>query len=253
MCLILFAHEARPGHRLILAANRDEFLSRPTAPMAFWADCHGILAGRDLKQGGTWLGMDRSGRMAALTNYRDPASVNPQAPSRGAIIPEYLESGLPPARFLEHLKKDAHMYNGFNIIMGDPEALFWFSNRQRDIHRLSPGIYGLSNHLLNTPWHKVRSGIKGLSNLVHGLGDLDEEALFTLLSSREIPPDTELPDTGVGLEWERILAPMFITSPLYGTRSSTVLVMDDQGRSRLTERTFDAEENNGYDERTFSV
>jgi uncharacterized protein with NRDE domain len=240
----------------VLAANRDEFLSRPTAAMAWWADRPGILAGRDLKEGGTWLGVAADGRLAALTNYRDPSRVMPGAPSRGGIIPGYLESGLPAGRFLEGLRDSAQAYNGFNILVGDPEGLYWFSNRHTGVHRLDSGYFGLSNRLLNTPWHKVKTGTRELRRILESPGEPDHEALFTLLGSREMPPDSELPDTGVGLCMERVLAPIFITSPGYGTRSSTVLVKDDRGRIRVTERTydgFDEKETFGYEETIFAV
>jgi uncharacterized protein with NRDE domain len=237
MCLILFAYRVVPGLPLILAANRDEFHARPTAPMAFWDDCPAILGGRDLKEGGTWLGLDRRGRFAALTNYRDPASVNPSAPSRGHIIREFLASGQSAPGFLADLEKRASVYNGFNLIAGDREGLHWFSNRGPGAVPVPPGVHGLSNRLLDTPWPKVRLGIDRLSLLVSVPGGPDPASLFNLLESREIPPDRELPETGVGLEWERLLSPIFIAGPGYGTRSSTLLVMDDQGEIRVTERT----------------
>ena len=238
MCLILFAYKIRPGKKLILAANRDEFFSRPTAAMDFWQDNPSILAGRDLKEKGTWLGMDRSGRFAAITNYRDPASMKNNPPSRGKIIKDYLTSDNSAADFLEKLQEQADSFNGFNLVLSDTESLFWFSNKGGKPKKLSPGIYGLSNHLLNTPWPKIKKGKKALEKIVLNKEKLSTEDLFHLLENREIPDDSELPDTGVGIEWERILAPIFINSKSYGTRSSSVIMTNNDGHALIAERGF---------------
>ncbi len=238
MCLILFAYKARPGKKLILAANRDEFFARPTAAMDFWHDNPSILAGRDLKEGGTWLGMNRNGKFAALTNYRDPASVKNNLPSRGQIIKDYLTSNNSAADFLEKLQKQADSFNGFNLVLSDENSLFWFSNQGGKPEQLGPGIYGLSNHLLNTPWPKIKKGRKALEKTVLNKENLSAEALFHLLENKSIPHDSELPDTGVGIEWERILAPIFINSKDYGTRSSSVIIMNNDGHAFIAERGF---------------
>ncbi len=238
MCLILFAYKAGPGKKLILAANRDEFFSRPTAAMDFWQDNPYILAGRDLKEKGTWLGMDRNCRFAALTNYRDPASVKNNPPSRGQIIKDYLTSDNSAADFLEKLQEQADSFNGFNLVLSDAKSFFWFSNKGGKPKQLGPGIYGLSNHLLNTPWPKIKKGTKALEKIVSNKKNVSAEDLFHLLENREIPHDSELPDTGVGIEWERILAPVFIGSRDYGTRSSSVIIMNNDGHSLIAERGF---------------
>jgi len=256
MCLILLAHKPDSLKHLVVAANRDEFLNRPTEKMHFWNDNPNILAGKDLAAGGTWLGITISGRFAALTNYRDPLSQKIDAPSRGKIITDYLESDVTPAAFLEEFRKKASMFNGFNIIVADKNSLYWFSNRKGEIKRLGPGIYGISNHLLDTPWPKVSRGKNSLKAILSQEDPITTESLFSMLKEREIPEDDKLPDTGVGIEWERILGPIFIHSPSYGTRSSTVLIMENSGKTVVCERTFDGKsgggKNIGYSEKRFS-
>ena len=238
MCLILFSLNTQPGFRLILAANRDEFYTRPTRPLSAWTDVPEVYGGRDLKEGGTWLGISRRGRLAALTNYRDPARQLPQAPSRGLLINRFLTGDAPPADYLEQLQKTAHRYNGFNLLVGDQTGLWYCSNRSTGIGELQPGVYGLSNHLIDTEWPKVSQGKKRLKDLLNRKDPWDTEDLFALLADRTVAPDRELPDTGVGLEWERTLSPLFITSPNYGTRSSTVLLIETSGEVTLLERSF---------------
>ena len=238
MCLILFAYEIDRDYPLILGANRDEFYERPTAPLAWWEDFPTILAGRDLRGGGTWMGITKTGRWAGITNFRDPAGLKPSAPSRGALVTDFLCGRESPEKYLEHLHRNADIYNGFNLIVGDPTGLFYYSNYQHRIHRLSPGIYGLSNRFIDSPWPKVERGKAGLSALIKD-GQLDDPSIFTLLSDQWHPPDHLLPHTGVGMEWERILSPLFIQSENYGTRSSSVLLMDKSGRVQFSERTFE--------------
>jgi uncharacterized protein with NRDE domain len=238
MCLILFAWKAHAAYPLILAANRDEFYERPSAPAAFWPDTPGLLAGRDLKAGGTWLGVTRSGRLAAITNYRDPASLKQGAPSRGELVSDYLLGQESPGEYLRRLAPRAGRYNGFSLLVGDRSELFYYSNRGEAV-RPAPGIHGLSNHLLDTPWPKVERGKQALERLLVGEQNPSPEALIGILASRSKPPDNWLPDTGVGLEWERILSPLFIESPTYGTRCSTALLVDRQGAVTFVERVFD--------------
>jgi uncharacterized protein with NRDE domain len=240
MCLILFSVNTQPGFRLILAANRDEFYARPTRPLSIWSDVPDVYGGRDLEKGGTWLGISRRGRLAALTNFRDPAHRLPQAPSRGLLINGFLTGDAPPADYLEQLQKTAHYYNGFNLLTGDQTGLWYYSNRGNGIVKLQQGFYGLSNHLLDTEWPKVSQGKKRLEDLLRRGDGWDTEDLFTLLADRTVAADRELPDTGVGLEWERTLSPLFITSPDYGTRSSTVLLIENSGEVTLLERSFAA-------------
>lgn len=237
MCLILLSYKQHPVYPLVFAANRDEFYDRPSAPASFWEDRSDLLAGRDLKEGGTWLGITRGGRMAALTNYRDPASVKLQAPSRGWLVRDYLCAQEHTDAYLKKLERQADQYNGFSVILGDPFHLYFFSNRNGTI-ALTPGLYGLSNSLLNTPWPKVERGKLRLGTLLSQTGDPLPEDLFSILKDQTRPEDGQLPDTGIGLEWERILASMFITSAVYGTRSSSLLLVDRKRHVTFIERIY---------------
>jgi uncharacterized protein with NRDE domain len=240
MCLILFGYHSHPRFRLVLAANRDEFYTRPTDPADFWEDAPEVLAGRDRSAGGTWLGVTRGGRFAALTNIREPGRQQPQAPSRGALVADYLRGSLPPGDYLHALRTEDERYNGFNLLAGDQSGLWYYSNRaDRSPRRLEPGLYGLSNALLNTPWPKVERGRRGLAAILTDPSGPHPETLLDLLADRSIPPDQDLPDTGVGLERERLLAPLFIDGETYGTRSSSVLLLGDE-RAELIERSHDS-------------
>jgi uncharacterized protein with NRDE domain len=241
MCLILLAYDAHPLYRLILAANRDEFFSRPAAPAAFRDDAPQILAGRDLKGGGSWLGMTRSGRIAAITNFRDPRSERKDAPSRGGLVSGFLAGSMAVDEYLTFLKREGSRYNGFNLIFGDLERLCCFSNHDELPRFIEPGIHGLSNHLIDTPWPKVSHGKKALGLLVTQGETVQPEALFTILADRAIPPDDLLPDTGVGIELERLLSPIFISAPNYGTRSSTVILIDREEQVTFIEQNFNGQ------------
>jgi uncharacterized protein with NRDE domain len=239
MCLILIAWQAHPDYPLVVAANRDEFFARPAAAAAFWPDAPQVLAGRDLEAGGTWLGVSRQRRFAALTNYREGGRQLVDARSRGALVADFLTSRGSPAAYLSQLESTAAEYNGFNLFVGNGESLAYYSNRGDSQPRwLKPGIYGLSNHLLDTPWPKLTSAKAAFAA---ALLALPARALFLdLLADQEIVPDTHLPETGVPLAWERILSAVFVRSENYGTRASTLLTIDRDGRTTLLERSFDA-------------
>jgi uncharacterized protein with NRDE domain len=238
MCLILLSYKMYPNYRLILAANRDEFYNRPTAPLNYWADHPEVLAGRDLKANGTWLGVTRSGRIAALTNFRESGPQIEKAPSRGMLIRNYLTGNSSPQRYLQAVREAANTYNGFNLITGDESGIYYYSNRAKQVQKLKSGFHGISNHLLNTPWPKVKKGKSSLQSQLNGKEKIDPEKIFGILSNRSFPPDDELPDTGVGLQWERILSPLFIISPDYGTRSSSIVLIAKSGQVTIMERTF---------------
>ena len=237
MCLILFAHRAHPAYRLVVAANRDEWFRRPTAAAAFWADAPGIFAGRDLEQHGTWLGVTTAGRFAAITNFRDPGNHRPDAPSRGRLVSDFLRSPAAPVSYLEHLRPDAASYNGFSLLVGDGASLCFFSNRGGEVRSLEPGIYGLSNSLLDVPWPKVRVGKERLARQLDA--GVDADALLALLDDTRTAPDAELPSTGVSSEWERKLSALRIVADGYGTRSSTALLIGAAGEVSVAERSFD--------------
>ena len=238
MCLILFGFNIHQDYKLILIGNRDEFYDRPTAPAAFWYEAPHLLAGKDLLAGGTWFGITKNGRLAGISNYRDPNSLKKDAPSRGRLISRFLLSDNSPRSYLEGVIKDESRYNGFNLIIGDREELFWHSNRGKGMRKLSPGIYGLSNHLLDTPWSKVVKGKSELTRLISETIIPEPEEFFNMLSDRTPAVDGDLPDTGVGMERERMLSPIFISSPDYGTRSSTLLFIDRNDLVTFMERTF---------------
>jgi uncharacterized protein with NRDE domain len=238
MCLIVVAYEVHPRYRLILAANRDEFYDRPTAAAAYWEDAPHLFAGRDQVHGGTWLGVTGSGRLAALTNYREPHAQRAEAPSRGGLVSGFLKPEIGAEDYLEGLRRDAGAYNGFNLLFGDPDRLFCYSNKSGQAVRLTPGIHGLSNHLLDTPWPKVVRARASLARVVAG-GEFSREELFALLGDTTQAPDEQLPDTGVGLELERLLSSIFIESERYGTRSSSLLLVDRDGRVTFVERSFE--------------
>jgi uncharacterized protein with NRDE domain len=238
MCLVLLALESHPDYFLIVAANRDEFYDRPTSPAAFWPDSPSVLGGRDLRAGGTWLGVDRRGRFAAVTNYRQ-GEREPTAPrSRGRLVSDFLTSDTDARAHIARIINDAALYNGFNLIAGDFRELYYFSNREGRARLLSPGVYGLSNHLLDTAWPKVSSAKRALEMLLAGPGSELATDLLAILSDRSLPADDLLPSTGVGLEWERLLSSAFITSTEYGTRSSTVLLVARDGSVVFVEQTF---------------
>jgi uncharacterized protein with NRDE domain len=238
MCLILFSYRTTPEYRLILAANRDEFYERSTLPLAYWEDAPQVAAGRDVRGGGTWLGLTRNGRIAAVTNYRDPASHRAHAPSRGRLVSDFLTGAEDPQAYLSRLRERSQRYNGFNLLLGDTSSLWYYSNRGDGIQRLAPGTYGLSNRLLDTGWPKVVRGKSRLVELIQGQNGWGDDDLFAILEDREKPDDAQLPDTGVGLDWERTLSSLFITSPTYGTRSSSVVLIARDGRVAFAERSF---------------
>jgi uncharacterized protein with NRDE domain len=240
MCLILIAYRCHQTYPLLVVANRDEFYDRPAAPLAFWEDHPNLIAGRDLKAGGTWLGMTTTGRFAGLTNYRDPAQQRPSAPSRGHLVSAYLQGKEPAHAYLERLAPQAKAYNGFNLLVGDGDNLFYYSNLEGPPRALTPGLYGLSNHFLNTPWPKVERGRAALAHILAEYTDPTPEQLLSILTDRTPAPDTALPQTGIPLDWERWLSPLFITTPDYGTRASTLLLVSTDGIARMIEVTWPA-------------
>lgn len=234
MCLIVFAW--RPDHAtpLIVAANRDEFYARPTLPLAAWEDYPGLYAGRDLEAGGTWLGIAPDGHFAALTNVRDPDQpVGPR--SRGELVATFLQGKQPPLEYLQQVARRASDYSGFNLLVGDGEQLCYFNPRIGPPAAVAPGVHGLSNAALNTPWPKL---LNARSALEAGLEQPETGRLVALLTDNRQPDDNELPETGVGLVTERLLSSVFIASPTYGTRASTVLIAHADGRREMLEHSF---------------
>lgn len=234
MCLIALAWRVHPDFPLIVAANRDEFYHRPAAPAQFWEESPHVLAGRDLQAGGTWLGVTRTGRFAALTNYREPGAPA-GALSRGLLVSGFLEGQMSAADYADQVAQAGQQYSGFNLLLGDAQGLLAVSNRGLAPTPLPPGVHGLSNHLLNTPWPKVEKVKRGLAALLQQ--PLSDEALLALMRDDQPAADADLPHTGVGLEMERLLSPLFIRSPRYGTRVSTLLRMGEH--IHFSEQAFD--------------
>lgn len=232
MCLIVLAYKHHPDFPLIVAANRDEFHARPTQQAEFWPEVPDVLAGRDLQAGGTWLGMTRSGRFAALTNYRDLRRQSVSGPSRGGLVLEAL--GRSP-----DLSK-SNRYDGFNLIHGPHKALRYHSNVSQADILMPAGIHAISNHFLDTPWPKVVHARRRFE-LALALGVGTFEPLFDLLRDTTTAADEELPDTGLPIERERQLSSIFIQSDGYGTRCSTVITVRSDGQVRFEERTYHPE------------
>lgn len=236
MCLIALAWKASSRYDLVIAANRDELHDRPTAPLGRWDDEPSIVAGRDLESGGTWMGVTDDGRFAAITNYRETTPPPADAPSRGSIVADFLRSSLEPQEWLESLRARAPGFAGFNLVVGTRETLSFLSNRSERVLTLEPGVYGLSNGPWDANWPKVLRAIDGMKTALRT--GSTEEQLFHLLRGETRGRDHELPDTGVGLESERFLSPIFIRSEPYGTRSSTVLTIESHGNVRIREKRW---------------
>jgi len=243
MCLILFAYQVHPQYKLMVAANRDEFYQRPTAPVHYWEDVPEILAGRDLEKMGTWMGITKSGRFAALTNYRNPKEVTEGKRSRGELVADALQYNGDIREYMQSLVNNKEMYPGYNLLAGDGDELYYYSNVGQELIKVTPGIYGVSNHLLNTAWPKVQAGKEGLAAILNSEHEDYIEPLLTLLQKADQAPDEKLPQTGVSLEWERMLSPVFIKSGDYGTRSSTILLMEEK-EIYYVERVFTSNEIN---------
>lgn len=237
MCLILFSWNSHPKYKLIVAANRDEFYARPTASADFWKDYPTILAGRDLKAGGTWLGIEKSGYFTALTNFRDMDSIKENAASRGDLTKNFLINKNGPISYLKAISKEKDKYNDFSLLASDFRSLYYYTNIKDQIIKLDSGIYGLSNHLLDTPWPKVKTG-KEIFKSITQSDDFSTALLFELLKNVDMSEDTLLPNTGVPKELERALSSIFIKTPDYGTYCSTVLLVDRNGNCDFEERTY---------------
>jgi uncharacterized protein with NRDE domain len=238
MCLILVAFRAHPEYPLIVAANRDESYARPTTPAAFWSDHPAIMGGRDQEKGGTWLGLRRDGRFAAVTNYRQ-GLVRSSAPrSRGELTAGHLAGTEETAAYLSRVQRDSPLYNGYSLIAGDLDSLYFLSNRGGTHSRIAPGVHGLSNHLLDEPWPKVRHGTRVLSSLLTAAEADITATLFQTLSDRTQAADDALPATGVEPQRERELSPIFIAGERYGTRASTVVLVSIAGEVYFGERSY---------------
>lgn len=239
MCVIFFAYQKHPQFPLILLANRDEFYNRPTAKAQYWEDFPDILGGRDLVSGGTWLGVNKNGRFAAVTNFRDLNGIIGED-SRGDLTADFLKSSETAEKYVQKVKNQSKKYSGFNLIVGEinqnRNEIFYYSNRSNEILQLQTGIYGLSNSLLDTPWVKVQKGKVFLAENLNK--NLSNEDYFRFLADETLANDEDLPNTGVGFEREKILSAVFIKSPNYGTRCSTILTFNRSLEIELEEKIY---------------
>jgi len=242
MCTLALYTRAGSRLPLLVAANRDEFHDRPAESLAWWGDAVPMLAGRDLAAGGTWTGVDRTGRFGAVTNFREPGqAASPGTPSRGMLVPRFLAGDMAPADFIEHLGESAAEFAGFNLILAGSRSLLYFSNRAAGVPRqLEPGVYGLSNHELDSPWPKLTRTRERLAAEIDRSGEPDVAALFDLLADRRPADDQALPGKGLPGDIERAISAPFVLHPRYGTRCSTVLLAGHDGRVVTAERRFDA-------------
>jgi uncharacterized protein with NRDE domain len=237
MCLIAFAWQSHPRWRLLLGGNRDEFHARPSAALARWDDAP-ITGGRDLEAGGTWLGVTDSGRCCVVTNVRDPR--DPQlGVSRGLLATDYLNGGAGASVHAQELLRSAAGYRPFNLLTFDARDGFYLGNRPEPrAQAVTPGVHGLSNADFNTPWPKTRALMQHLRHWIDAGDDMNFAPLFAALADEQVAPDAQLPDTGIGLERERLLSAAFIRGEAYGTRASTVVAIGHDGLGVIVERRF---------------
>ena len=240
MCLIVFANNFLDDYKLIFAANRDEFYDRPSEQAEFWKDYPDLLAGKDLQAGGTWMGITKQGRFAAITNFRDLKNRRNDAPSRGNLTLDFLLNKIEPEEYYIKLKPTLKNFNEFNLLLGNVDELYYFSKKTEGIQKLEPDIHGISNAILDTPWPKVEKSKLQLQRLIE-YQKIHPWEVLNILDDTSPAKDEELPDTGVGLEVERMLSPIFIKSEKYGTRSSTIITVDKHNTVRFVEKTYFAD------------
>ncbi len=239
MCLIALAYRAHPDFELVVAANRDEYHARPTAPAGPWEDAPEVFGGRDLSQGGSWLALSKRGRLACVTNVRRMVAPDPGAPSRGGLVASFVRGRQPAQAFSDDLRERALAFAGFNLLLWDGAELRYLNNHPRFISRtVPPGVHVVSNADLDTPWPKTEKLRCAMEAWVAS-GDGNAAPLLTALADRAVAPDADLPDTGVGLELERRLSPACIVDPKYGTRCTTLVTLRRDGSTRFTEWRFD--------------
>ena len=238
MCLIVFAKNVHPKYKLIFAANRDEFYNRPSEQAEFWPEHPDLLAGKDLQAGGTWLGITKQGKFAAITNFRDLKNLKTDAPSRGKLTLDFLLSDISPQEYYAELLPKLNDYNGFNLLLGTADELFYFSNMTDELMKIESGIHGISNAILDTPWPKVGKGKQQLQNLIQR-EEIHAFEVIRYIKKLLLQLKTRnLPDTGVGIDLERMLSPIFIKSEKYGTRCSSVVMVDNDNNVKFVEKFF---------------
>ena len=238
MCILFIAIRQHPFYPLIIAANRDEFHKRPTQPAHFWENANNLLAGKDLSGGGTWMGINTAGNIAALTNIRAPGKEREKAITRGELVTNFLKKPTSQMNYLRTLKSSHLDYNGYNLLFGSVDKLQDYNSFEDTVYELHDGVYGLSNASLNSPWPKLDIGKSALADYCKNADHLSHEHLFELLGNNQPANDDELPNTGVSVALEKMLSSIFIVSPEYGTRSSTVLLIDNHNQVYWEERSF---------------
>lgn len=238
MCIIFFAYKIHPQYKFVFAANRDEFYERPTKSAEFWSDYPDILAGRDLEKNGAWMGINKRGYFSAITNYRDFSLLIDEPMSRGNLVKDYLIENQSPKTYMDRVKAEKHRYNPFNLLVGHTSALYYYSNVDNEVKELKPGIYGLSNSLLDTPWPKLIRGKEMFKEIINSHREIDYKDLQNILLDKWCPEDDKLPNTGIELEWEKVLSSIFIESQNYGTRASTVLLIGNKNHVTFIEKSL---------------
>lgn len=238
MCLISIAYQYHPKYKLILLANRDEFYQRPTREAHWWDENESVFGGKDLQAGGSWLAVSKNGKIGAITNFRNPSRIIKNKISRGQILSNYILSDISEKKYINELSDTGENFEGYNLLLGNQENLYHFSNINQKLTSITPGVYALSNHLLNTPWPKVEKAKKVMHKLIETGNVIDVEAAFKLFSDKQRAPDDQLPNTGIGLSYERHLSSIFIDIPQYGTRATTLLMIDNENKVYFEEREF---------------
>ena len=240
MCLIVFSYKNHPRYPLILATNRDEFYDRPTEAAHVWQTSPQIIAGRDKKAGGTWLGISKNGRFAALTNHRKMDDIKEDTTSRGIIVKDFLLSDDKPQEYLTELQQQGDQFNGFNLIAGTFDDLYYISNKKEGVHKIEPGNHMLSNAFLNTPWPKTVEASASFKEILKEEHP-DESKLFEMLQNDQRYSLEKLPDTGLPEKMEKAVSSIFIETDNYGTRSSTLVFVDRKNNVRFVEKTYNTD------------
>jgi len=238
MCLYILFYQSHPDYPIILAGNRDEFYERKALPLHHWVEQPGIAGGIDLKEGGSWLAVNNSGKFAVVTNYRDPKNIKDTAVSRGTLVSDFLIREYGYEEYLNIIAENNRDYNGYNLIIGNPHEVYYYSNMIHHYRKLAGGIYMLSNHLLDTPWYKALRAGKMCSEILNRGKEIDTDALFNVFTDQTTAPDDQLPDTGVGYTLEKMLSSIYIESKVYGTMATTILTIGNNGKICMYEKTY---------------
>ncbi|MEL6557289.1 MAG: NRDE family protein [Bacteroidota bacterium] len=237
MCLILFSWDNHPQYKLILAANRDEFYERPTDPIHSWQENSNIIAGKDLTGGGTWMGVSKQNKFAAITNHRNPTRILQDAPSRGDLTLDFLKDTVSEENYYTEKSRTLDQYNGFNLLVGSFNKMSYFNNVDGNYQELKKGIYGLSNAVLDTPWPKLSKAKNAFAKVVDDANPAVDD-FYKILQDKTLADDAELPQTGVPYEWEKAISAVYIEKENYGTCCSTVVTVTHDGAGKIHELSY---------------